>query len=37
MNTRLTRRALLAGTAAAALAAPAIVRAPGGALKVGVG
>jgi len=36
MNTRLTRRALLAGTAAAALAAPAIVRAQGGALKVGV-
>ena len=36
MNTRLTRRTLLAGTAAAALAAPAIVRAQGGALKVGV-
>src|SRR5215813_1829259 len=35
MNTRLTRRALLAGTATA-LAAPAIVRAQGGALKVGV-
>jgi branched-chain amino acid transport system substrate-binding protein len=35
MNTRLTRRTLLAGTAAA-LAAPAIVRAQGGALKVGV-
>src|ERR1043165_8759229 len=36
MNTRLTRRTLLAGTAAAALSAPAIVRAQGGALKVGV-
>src|SRR5262249_54417655 len=35
MNTRLTRRALLAGTASV-LAAPAIVRAQGGALKVGV-
>src|SRR5437899_45736 len=35
MNTRLTRRALLAGTASA-LATPAIVRAQGGALKVGV-
>ena len=37
-NTSLTRRRLLAGTAAAAalLAAPAIVRAQGGALKVGV-
>ena len=35
MNTRLTRRTLLAGTAAA-LAAPALVRAQGGALKVGV-
>src|SRR6476646_10361119 len=35
MNTRLTRRTLLAGTASA-LAAPAIVRAQGGALKVGV-
>src|ERR1044071_957369 len=35
MNTRLTRRTLLAGTAAA-FAAPAIVRAQGGALKVGV-
>src|ERR1043166_7594456 len=34
MNTRLTRRTLLAGTAAA-LAAPAIVRAQGGALKDG--
>ena len=36
MTTRLTRRTLLAGTAASALAAPAIVRAQGGALKVGV-
>src|SRR5690349_1907736 len=36
MNTHLTRRTLLAGTAATALAAPAIVRAQGGALKVGV-
>ncbi len=38
MNTRLTRRRMLAGTAAATtlLAAPAIVRAQGGALKVGV-
>jgi branched-chain amino acid transport system substrate-binding protein len=32
----LTRRTLLAGTASAALAAPAIVRAQGGPLKVGV-
>src|SRR4030088_2047853 len=32
----LTRRALLAGTASALLAAPAIVRAQGAALKVGV-
>lgn len=36
MTTRLTRRTVLAGTAAAALGAPAIVRAQGGALKVGV-
>src|SRR5437588_11515143 len=36
MNTRLTRRTLLAATAASALCAPAIVRAQGGALKVGV-
>jgi branched-chain amino acid transport system substrate-binding protein len=38
MNTRLTRRHMLAGTAAVTtlLAAPAIVRAQGGALKVGV-
>jgi branched-chain amino acid transport system substrate-binding protein len=38
MNPRLTRRRMLAGTAAATtlLAAPAIVRAQGGALKVGV-
>src|SRR6185436_9372849 len=38
MQTRLTRRTLLAGSAAATalLAAPAIVRAQGGALKVGV-
>src|SRR6195952_3793157 len=35
MTTRLTRRTLLAGTAAT-LAAPAIVRAQGGPLKVGV-
>jgi branched-chain amino acid transport system substrate-binding protein len=34
--TRLTRRHLLAGTATALLAAPAIVRAQGAALKVGV-
>jgi len=34
--TRLTRRHLLAGTATALLAAPAIVRAQGGPLKVGV-
>jgi branched-chain amino acid transport system substrate-binding protein len=38
MNTRITRRHMLAGTAAATtlIAAPAIVRAQGGALKVGV-
>lgn len=38
MKSRLTRRRMLAGTAAATtlLAAPAIVRAQGGALKVGV-
>src|SRR5690242_11042943 len=36
MTNRLTRRTLLAGTAASALAAPAIVRAQGSALKVGV-
>src|SRR6185295_1025228 len=36
MTTHLTRRHLLAGTATALLAAPAIVRAQGGALKVGV-
>src|SRR5437588_8726697 len=36
MNTRLTRRTMLAATAASALCAPAIVRAQGGALKVGV-
>src|SRR5215467_3987865 len=36
MTTRITRRTLLAGTAVTALAAPAIVRAQGGALKVGV-
>src|SRR5215210_4526974 len=36
MNTRITRRHLLAGTAAGLLAAPAIVRSQGGALKVGV-
>jgi branched-chain amino acid transport system substrate-binding protein len=35
MQTRFTRRTLLAGSAAL-LAAPAIVRAQGGALKVGV-
>src|SRR5690348_17267532 len=36
MTTRITRRTLLAGTAVTALAAPAIVRAAGGPLKVGV-
>ena len=36
MTTRLTRRHLLAGTATALIAAPAIVRAQGAALKVGV-
>jgi branched-chain amino acid transport system substrate-binding protein len=36
MQTRFTRRTLLAGSATALLAAPAIVRAQGGPLKVGV-
>src|SRR5215210_5447483 len=36
MNTRITRRHLLAGTATALLATPPIVRAQGAALKVGV-